>query len=202
MLVAELVVFLWLKRAETVRMLPMLVPLLIVCQIVMPGTLGTFKAILFPEQGLIAEQQGGAGTGSGRIADIGPALDELVARAVLRSGLRHAPDQRHRRTRQRADPRRRVARHAARGRASSARSACSGSTCAPSGCWRGRRRPTTATSSWLTTALAASITAFAVGMLTFDAFSFIQVTFLSFVLLGMGAVALRLGPQRTTASTQ
>ena len=46
MLIAELLVFFWMKRAETVRLLPMLVPLLVACQIVMPGTLGTFRAIL------------------------------------------------------------------------------------------------------------------------------------------------------------
>ena len=40
-------------------------------------------------------------------------------------------------------------------------------------------------------ALAASLTAFAVGMLTFDAFAFIQVTFVAFILLGFAAVATR-----------
>ncbi len=63
-------------------------------------------------------------------------------------------------------------------------------------------KPDESAHGWLLTSLAAAIAAFAVGMLTFDAFSFIQVTFLSFILLGAAAVALRLGPQRTTASTQ
>ena len=36
--------------------------------------------------------------------------------------------------------------------------------------------------------------AFAIGMLTFDAYSFIQVTFLSFILMGLAAAAMRLGP--------
>ena len=40
---------------------------------------------------------------------------------------------------------------------------------------------------WLLVAIAASIAAFAVGMLTYDAFAFIQVTFLMFVLVGLGA---------------
>ena len=40
-------------------------------------------------------------------------------------------------------------------------------------------------------ALAASVIAFGVGMLTFDAFAFIQVTFLFFMLLALGAAALR-----------
>ena len=47
-----------------------------------------------------------------------------------------------------------------------------------------RRRRRTGPDSWLATALAASIISFAVGMLTFDAFAFIQVTFFAFVMLG------------------
>ena len=46
-------------------------------------------------------------------------------------------------------------------------------------------------------ALAASLAAFAVGMLTFDAFSFIQVTFLAFILLGLGGVMLPPERERT-----
>jgi hypothetical protein len=45
---------------------------------------------------------------------------------------------------------------------------------------------------WLFTALAASIASFAVGMLTFDAFSFTQVTFIFWILLALSATSLRL----------
>jgi hypothetical protein len=44
---------------------------------------------------------------------------------------------------------------------------------------------------WLATGLAASLYAFAVGMLTFDAFGFIQVTILTFLLLGLSAALVR-----------
>ena len=44
---------------------------------------------------------------------------------------------------------------------------------------------------WLMTALAASLISYAVGMLTFDAFAFIQVTFLAFIMFGFMAVATR-----------
>ena len=44
---------------------------------------------------------------------------------------------------------------------------------------------------WLATALAAALAAFAVGMLTFDAFAFIQVTFLAFIMFGFMAVVTR-----------
>ncbi len=50
-----------------------------------------------------------------------------------------------------------------------------------------RAREDTSPDGWLFVALAASVTAFAVGMLTFDAFSFVQVTFALFILLGLGA---------------
>jgi O-antigen ligase len=40
---------------------------------------------------------------------------------------------------------------------------------------------------WLLVALASSVSAFAVGMFFFDAFSFIQVTFIVFILLGFGS---------------
>ena len=55
---------------------------------------------------------------------------------------------------------------------------------------------------WLATALAASIIAFATGMLTFDAFAFIQVTFFVFVMLGFAAVVTRwpAGDQRPSAA--
>jgi polysaccharide biosynthesis protein PslJ len=52
---------------------------------------------------------------------------------------------------------------------------------------------------WLSTALAASIIAFAVGMLTFDAFAFIQVTFFAFVMLGLAGVLTRRQPASQVA---
>lgn len=201
MLVAELLVFLWIKRRETVRMLPLLVPLMIACQIVMPGALGTFRAILFPEDGLIAEQRGGGtGTGTGRVADLGPALDELARTPFFGQGFG---------TRLTSDT--------------------DAVVNAPilDNEWLGTllevgvvgglfllwlyvrsvrqlaraAKPDETPRGWLMAALAAAIAAFAVGMLTFDAFSFIQVTVLSFVLLGMGAAALRQprGPEPSRA---
>ena len=43
---------------------------------------------------------------------------------------------------------------------------------------------------WLLASLAAGVAAYAVGMLTYDAFSFIQVTFLLFLLVGLGSALL------------
>ena len=87
MLISLLVTFLWIKRAETLRLVPMLIPLAIVIQIAMPGTLGTLKAIIKPSY-VIQEQSRDMGTGSGRIADLGPSLREWSRTPVPRPGLR------------------------------------------------------------------------------------------------------------------
>ena len=66
-----------------------LLPLLVLIQGVMPGTLGTIKMMLNPAyviQGAVVRPGGGAG----RIADLGPALARWSATAAVRLGLRHA----------------------------------------------------------------------------------------------------------------
>jgi polysaccharide biosynthesis protein PslJ len=195
MLVVELLVFFWIKRKETVRLLPLLLPLFIACQIVMPGTLGTFKAVLFPEQGLIAEQKGGGDTGSGRVADLGPALEEFSRTPFVGQGFG---------TRLTSDT----------DKVTNAKILDNewlamlievgflGTLFLVwiyAGCVRRLARasqPDDSAHSWLLAALAAGIAAFAVGMFTYDAFSFIQVTFLCFILLGLAAAAMRLGPPK------
>ena len=193
MLIALLVSFVWIKPAETVRLLPWLLPLTIVCQVAMPGTLGTFRAILQPSY-LIQEQSVEMGTGSGRIADIGPSLDEwsqnpffgqgfgtrVNSQGLGTGGVGNIEDDRI------LDDQwlgllleigavgalalmwlfcraiRRLARQA--------------------------KEDPDDDDSWLATALAASLASFAVGMFTFDAFAFIQVTFFGFIILGFAAV--------------
>lgn len=193
MLVVELVVFFWVKRQETIRLLPLLLPLFIACQILMPGTLGTFKAVIFPDKGIVAEQQGGGTTGSGRVADLGPSLSEFSRKPFVGQGFgtRLTSDTDKLTNAKILDDEwlgllievglfgtlfliwmyvrfvRRVAR-------------ASKADDGPYG--------------WLLAALAAGITAFAFGMLTFDAYSFIQVTILSFILMGIAVAAMRLGP--------
>jgi hypothetical protein len=48
---------------------------------------------------------------------------------------------------------------------------------------------------WILVALTASIASFAAGMFFYDALSFIQVTILMFVLLGIGAALIKNGPE-------
>ena len=194
MLAVLLVAFFWMKRKETVRLLPMLLPLFVACQVLMPGTLGTFKAIIFPEgSSVIAEQSGGSGAGEGRVADLGPTLQEWWRRPFLGQGF---------------------------GTRVSGQSNPAQNSRILDNQWLGvlleigilgflaliwlyvravrllvRRSRNDATPyGWLLATFGAGLTAYAVGMLTFDAFAFIQVTFLSFVLLGLAGAALRLGP--------
>jgi O-antigen ligase len=192
MLIAVLVSFLCIKGRETVRLLPALIPFLVVVQIAMPGTLGTMKSMLDPKY-VIREQSYDKGGGAGRVADLGPALDQWSAQPLLGSGFgtRIAdPDAREGSEHQILDDQwlgtllevgalgvlawlwlyGRAIRALAR-----------------------RARGAPGADGWLATALAASLLSFAVGMLTFDAYAFVQVTFLSFIMLAIGAAVIRSG---------
>jgi hypothetical protein len=194
MLVALLLTFLWLKRAETIRLLPMLLPMIVVAQIVMPGTLGTFKAVLFPENGsLIAEQKGGAGNGTGRVQDLGPSLHEASRTPLFGQGYGTrltSPDDK-------------IVNAIILDDEWLSTLLEIGAIGTLALLWlyvrcvrmlARRAKTDDSPYGWLLTALAASITAFALGMITYDAFSFIQVTVLSFLLIGFAAAALRVGP--------
>lgn len=195
MMIALIAVFLWLRPRETKRLWPALIPALLVVHLALPGTLGTLKASFFPAGGLIAEQQGGAGTrGSGRVADIGPSLEQVAKRPLLGQGYATRVVDKERQNAAILDNQwlgtllelgligifgwlwlfsrtvRRLARIAKE-------------DLSPHGL--------------LCAALAASITAYAVGMVAYDSFSFIQVTFILFILLGIAATLM--SPRRGTA---
>jgi O-antigen ligase len=188
-------VFLALRPVETRRLWPVLVPAIVVVHFVLPGALGTVRGAFFPQGGLVAEQsnvQGDQELANGRLADIGPSLDEWSRRPVLGEGLgtritgftesfvnaRILDDQWLGTLLETGivgvagwlfllvRSVRRLGREAKADRS-------------PRG--------------WLMASLAASIAAFGVGMLTFDAFSFIQVTFLFWILLAFGAALLPSG---------
>ncbi len=203
MLMALLVSFLCIRFRETVRLLPLLLPLIVVIQVAMPGTLGTMKSMLNPSY-LVKEQSYDEGGSAGRAADLGPALDRWATKPFLGSGFGTTV----------ADPtapkesERQILDDQWLGSLLEI-----GGIGALALLWlyvRAARRLTriakTATGSdaWLATALAAAIISFAVGMLTFDAFAFIQATFLAFVLLALSSVAVRAlsrdGSQRLSAA--
>jgi O-antigen ligase len=201
MLIVIMVCFLWLKRSEAVRMIPYLLVVLVLVQGVMPGTLGTFKVILQPDY-VIKEQSNSEGTGSGRLADLGPGLSEWSNKPLFGQGFGT--------------------------RIVDTDAGVLGSQQIFDNQWLGtlleigaigliallwlfcrairrlahRARSETGADGWLPACLAASLTAFAVGMFTFDAFAFIQVTFFAFILLGFAAVITRrdLITQRDRAS--
>jgi polysaccharide biosynthesis protein PslJ len=200
MLVVLLVTFLWIKRQETLRLLPMLLPLVIVIQVVMPGTLGTFRAILQPSY-LVREQSQELGSGSGRIADLGPSLSEWSQKPLLGQGFGT----------------RVVSTSLGPGDVGSGGTVVASDVQILDNQWlttlleigalgvlgllwlfcravrrlARRARSDPGPDGWLATSLAAALAAFAVGMLTFDAFAFIQVTFLAFIMLGFTAVLTR-----------
>jgi hypothetical protein len=189
MLIVLVVVFFWLRRDETIKMVPTLLALTCVVQVVMPGTIGTFKLILNPAY-VVQEQSGGEGSGSGRLADIGPSLAEWSRSPLFGQGFGTRVPMKDFQEGgvQILDNQwlssllevgavgvialmwlltraiRRLARQA-----------------------REKEGP----DAWLATTMAAGLTGFTVGMFTFDGFSFIQVTFLAFIMLGFTAVITR-----------
>jgi polysaccharide biosynthesis protein PslJ len=190
MLVVVAAVYAWLRPAEMRRLWPAIVPVLVVVHFLLPGTLGSLKGAFFPAGGLVAEQQSNAGwVGSGRLADVSPSLAEYKARPFFGQGY---------------------GTRVAENQGGSAKildnqwlSTLLETGAAGVAAWlwlfgRAVRRFGRAAKTdhddrgWLLAAVASSIAAFAVGMFTYDAFAFIQVTFVFFLLAAVGAAALRL----------
>jgi polysaccharide biosynthesis protein PslJ len=191
MLIVIGIVYFWLKREATMRFLPLLPVALIVIQVAMPGTLGGFKAIFFPEEGLVAEEMAGEGTGTGRLADVGPSLTEWGRQPFFGQGFGTRLTSQFDRLQN--------ARILDDQWLSSLLEV--GMIGVAALLWlivRAIRRlkrfakHDDSDYGWLLTGFVASIYAFAIGMITYDAFSFIQVTFVLFLLLGLSAAALSL----------
>ena len=188
MLMLIMIVFLWLRPRQTKRFWPILVPALIVIHFLLPGTIGTIRSSFFPSEGLIAQQSNNAGgRGSGRIADLGPALDEFSQTPIVGQGYGTRLTGRERANAHILDDQwlktlletgllgfsawlwlftrsvRRLGRAA---------------------------KEDQSDEGFLFVAFAASVAAFAFGMLLYDAFSFIQVTFLLFIVLALSSVAM------------
>ena len=200
MLVAMTVVFLVLKPQETRRIWPMLVPGIVVVHLVVPGAIGTLRNAFFPPGGIIAEQSRlGADEdpylAGGRIRQLGPMLREAAGYPIFGEGLgtrvtgfgrntfRNAPilDNQWLNT---------TLELGYVGAAfwlwlfvRSVRRLCRASRESEDG------------DDWLFAGLAASITGFGVGMLTFDAFGFTQITFVFWILLGLSAAMLRINDE-------
>jgi O-antigen ligase len=198
MLIVIGLVFLWLKPRQTRQLWPLVVPLVVVVHLVLPGAIGTLRQAFLPTGGLIAEQTvlvEGADPqlAGGRIRQLVPSIEEASKTPIFGQGwgtritgfdnvFRNAP----------------ILDNAWLGLLLELGAVGFGAWL-----WlvlRSVRRLGRASKStddadprsWLLAALAASTAAFALGMLTFDAFSFIQVAFVFWILLALGAAAIEL----------
>jgi O-antigen ligase len=198
MLVVVGIVFLWLRPREMKRIWPLLLPAVIVVHFALPGTIGALRQSFMPEGGLIADQSQNPGSrGQGRVADLGPTLEEIAQTPVVGQGYGS---------------------RIVDGEAANAQILDNEwlATLLETGVVGGlaylwlfvraiRRLARTArgdpsVAGWLPAALAASLAALATGMLTFDAFSFIQVTFLLFIVLAFAATLEHARPVLARAS--
>lgn len=198
MLAVIAVVLSRLRGASIRRMWPAVIPLLLAIHVAAPGTLGSLEKSFFPKGGLIAQQQVSPGRrGSGRLADVGPSLHEVSRDPLFgvgygtRLNLKLVPAQ------------------------DAAKVAQDGlilddqwlGTLLETGIlgvaawiaifWVSCRRFAAAARrdpgprGWLFAALTASVLSFAIAMFLFDAFAFIQITFVLFLLLALGFAILR-----------
>jgi O-antigen ligase len=185
MIVVAALTFLWLRPADIRRMSWAIVPGLLAIHVALPGTLGALKQSFMPSGGLIAQQQYGAGQSShARLAAFGPAItmwqkEPLFGRGygapVSIWGSENLDDQ------------------------WLGTLLTTGIVGFVGWLWfvcravrrlgREAKRDTTER-GWLLAALTASVAGFAAGMLTFDAFAFIQVTLLLFISLALGSALL------------
>jgi O-antigen ligase len=184
-----LLVYAFQRPHEVKRLWPAAAPLVVALYFAAPGTMGTIKNSFFPEGGLIASQSQDAGTaGSGRIADLGPGIEEWKRTPFVGQGFG---------TRVVDGPEANAPILDDQWLTTLLESGAFGMF---AWLWlfvRAHRRFTRAARAddsmrgWLFTALAASVTSYAVSMATYDSFSFIQVSFLLFLLLAFGAALLR-----------
>jgi hypothetical protein len=207
MLIAIGIVLLRLKPRETRRIWPALIPAIAVVHVIVPGAIGTIREAFFPQGGIIAEQSRLApgedpNLAGGRIRQLGPMLREAAGHPLFGEGVgtritgfgnnifRNAPilDNQWLNT---------VLEFGYVGVAfwfwlfiRSVRRL-----------FRASREAEEDGDDWLFAALAAAITGYGVGMFTYDAFGFTQITFVFWILLGLSAAMLRITQGAQTPRT-
>ena len=201
MLVVTAVVFARHRPKEMKRLWPAVLPLLIVVHLALPGTIGSLKDGFFPSGGLIAQQKEGAGTrGSGRIADLGPSLREWKERPILGQGFGTRIVDKERQNAPILDD---------QWLGTLLETGAAGFV---AWVWlfvlfarrmgRAARKLSDRDDALLFSCFTAAVASFAIGMAFYDAFSFIQVTFLMFILLGLGSSALALQRRKLAAAAR
>jgi len=206
MLLVIAFVYLWLRPIETRRLWPLIVPLLIAVHFAIPGTLGSLKQAFLPKGGLIA-QQTNQNIGSGRLATLGPALHaEFAPHPLLGEGFGTRVTQPDEVVKVPNAP---ILDDQWLG--TLLETGVIGTALLAWLILRFVRRAGRAAKEdpssrgWLLTATTAGVLAYAVGMFTYDAFAFIQVTFFFFFFLGLGAATLQLRadePSRLDAASR
>ena len=190
MSIAIVVVYLLLRTAQVRRLWPLIIPALLAVHFAAPGSLGTIRSSFFPKGGLIA-QQTNASVGSGRLATLGPALKrEFDPNPLLGEGFGTrvtVP------TPTIPNPNGPILDDQWLG------TLCeTGIAGALSLLWIYIRfirrlwpyaRDDDSPWGWFLVAAIASVVSFAVSMFFYDAFSFIQVTFMLFIVMGLGVSA-------------
>jgi hypothetical protein len=208
MLVVIALVFLWLRPEQTRRLWPALVPAICVIYFLLPNTLGSIYSAFFPKQGLVAQQTQRAALGDGEAADgrlarVGPSIAEWSKRPLLGEGF----GSRVTAVNEAIVPRGVTLSNILDDQwlGSLLETGIIGVVALLWLFTRSIRRMTRIARAddgddgWLAVALASSVYAFAISMLTFDALGFVQVTILLFLLLALMSVFVRLrkesGPQ-------
>jgi hypothetical protein len=188
-LVVIAIVYAFQRPRDVKRLWPALLPMFVALHFAAPGTIGTIKGSLFPEGGIVASESQDAGTaGSGRVADLGPGIKEWKQSPFVGEGYG---------TRVVDGPKANAPILDDQWLTTLLESGALGMF---GWIWlfvRAHRRFSRAAKrdpgprGWLFTGLAASSTSYAISMATYDSFAFIQVSFLLFLLLGLGAALLR-----------
>ena len=195
MLVVVVIVFLWLRPRETRRLWPAIIPALVVIHFVLPGHARRAQAVVHARRRIrrraaVERRHRAAAAGW---PTSGPALQEWKREPLFGDGFGTRV----------VDP---TAREAASSNAARSSTTSGSERCsrrAPSACSAGsgsssascRRFGARGEARRLRARMAARVAgrgraSFAVGMLTYDAFSFIQVTFLLFIFIGLGSALM------------
>jgi hypothetical protein len=159
-----------------------IVPLVLAIHLVVPGAIGSFRELFFPQGGLVAQQSEGS-VGSSRGASFGPGVDVVEQHPLLGVGYG---------TRIVQGPEKNSFIVDDQWLATAMETGLIGLAVLVWLFMRSARvlgrgaRSREDDDGWLLAALAASIVAYAVGMATYDAMSFIQVTMAMFLLLALG----------------
>jgi hypothetical protein len=191
-------VFLRMRPRVVLKLWPWAVPLLVAAQLAVPGALGTFRYWLDKPSDVVTEQERvGAWTPAqgdqGRLSDIGPSLAEFSQTPFLGQGFgTRISDYSHEASAQILDDQwlKTLLETGLLG--------------AVSLFWllvlaisRAARRARTdkGVDGWRAVAFTASLSAYALSMFVYDAFSFTQSTYLLFIVLALSCVCWRLGKE-------